>query len=309
MIELKVYRYCLPLDPPLALRNRSLHEREGVLISPFDQPNCWAEAAPLPGYSRETIDDVIRAVSMDVRFQPPSLQFALESLSRKPTTGRVPVSALLHGDPAEILKRAEQLRDLPFPAVKLKIGWQRSLDEEIELVTHVREKLRDDQRLRLDANRRWPLEQAVQFGRRIAPLGIEYIEEPIQRGRECEKFFERTKVPYALDETLIGSPSLERFPHAAALVIKPTLLGSRRTIDRLRATQIPLVFSSCFETSIGLWNIAQLAAHYSPSVPAGIDSARWLKRDPLIPPLNTEQGYVDLDVPTQVDYSLLEEVF
>ena len=212
-MNLKAYRYRLQLEPPLSIGQRTLTHREGVLLSPVDQPYCWGDAAPLPGLSRETVEDVIRGLQVDTGFQPPSLRFALQSLKLPGATGRVPVNALLQGTRAAMLHRARELRDLPFQAVKLKVGWQRSVADEIELVRELRQQLRDDQRLRLDANRRWTLEQAVRFGKGVSSLDIEYIEEPLIRPRECEAFFERTGVPYALDETLAELPRLEWFPH------------------------------------------------------------------------------------------------
>jgi o-succinylbenzoate synthase len=308
-MKLKAYRYTLQLEPPLRVGQRTLTDREGVLLSPVDQPHCWGEAAPLPGLSQETVDDVIRGLQVDTELQPPSLLFALESLEAPSAGGRVPVSALLWGTRAAVLKRARELHDLPFPTVKLKVGRQRSVAEEIRLVADVRQQLRDDQPLRLDANRRWALPQAVQFGKGVRSLGIEYVEEPLRRPRECEAFFEQTGVPYALDETLAESPRMESFPHVAALVVKPTLLGDQGSLQHIQSSGVPLVFSSCFESGLGVLSVARLAAAYAPSTPAGLDTSRWILRDLLVPPLNLDQGFVDLDASNRVDYSLLEEVF
>ncbi len=308
-MNLQAYRYSLELNRPLRVGKQTLSHREGVLISPVDRPECWGDAAPLPGCSRETVEDVIRALLHESGSKPPSLQFALQSLELKNVAARVPVNALLSGTREAVLQRAEELRDLPYQSVKLKVGREPTVDQEIEFVQQVRQRLRSDQQLRLDANRRWSLEQAVRFGKGVQRLGIEYIEEPLKRPRECELFLERTDVPYALDETLAESPRMESFPRAAALVVKPTLLGNRRVFDRLQSTGVPLVFSSCFESALGLLAVARLAASYSPALPAGLDTARWFVRDLLIPPPDTEQGFVDLSVPARVDYSLLEEVF
>lgn len=308
-MNLKAYRYNLELNRPLRLGKQTLTHREGVLLSPTDRPDCWGDAAPLPGLSRETIDDVIRSLLTESGSKPPSLEFALQSLDLKPAAVRVPVNALLSGTREVVLQRAAELHDLPYQSIKLKVGREPTVDQEIEFVQQVRQRLRPDQRLRLDANRRWSLEQAVRFGKGVQRLGIEYIEEPLKRPRECELFLERTEVPYALDETLVQSPRLEHFPRAAALVVKPTLLGNRRVFDRLQSAGIPLVFSSCFESALGLLAVARLAASYSPALPAGLDTSRWFVRDLLIPAPETDQGFLDLGVAARVDYSQLEEVF
>ena len=50
--------------------------------------------------------------------------------------------------------------------------------EDVDLTRLVRAAIGDDVGLRLDANRSWSLEQAVEFGRAVGDTNIEYLEEP-----------------------------------------------------------------------------------------------------------------------------------
>ncbi|MEM0961643.1 MAG: o-succinylbenzoate synthase [Bacteroidota bacterium] len=58
----EVFRYRLPLIRPLALPSGTHRQREGVLlrVRTEDGAEGWGEAAPLPGYSPDTLDDVLR---------------------------------------------------------------------------------------------------------------------------------------------------------------------------------------------------------------------------------------------------------
>ena len=56
--------------------------------------------------------------------------------------------------------------------------------------------------LRADANRRWTLEQAVQFGQAAAGAGLQYIEEPVACTADLPEFHRRTRLPLALDESV-----------------------------------------------------------------------------------------------------------
>ena len=55
-----------------------------------------------------------------------------------------------------------------------------------------------------------------------------------------------------MDETLRETIDLTPFPHAAALIIKPTLMGTRGPLEEWAYIPVPLVFSAAFESGIGL---------------------------------------------------------
>ena len=57
--EFRIYEYRLPLKQPLRLGDKSITEREGLLINITDNTGHagWGEIAPLPGFSRESLRD------------------------------------------------------------------------------------------------------------------------------------------------------------------------------------------------------------------------------------------------------------
>jgi O-succinylbenzoate synthase len=214
----------------------------------------------------------------------------------------------LAGAPERILPAASRLRKTACQAVKLKVGRAPSVDDDARLVREVRRRLRPDQALRLDANRAWDFDTAVEFGRAVAPCDIAYIEEPLRQPRRLEQFRQSTGCDYALDETLLESPDLRAYPGVAALIIKPTLLGGSDDIQPLAATGIPLVFSACFESGVGIYQIGQLALRWAPGRAAGVDTYSRLARDVLWRPLRMRNWMLTLDSRPQVNLEQLREI-
>ena len=98
-------------------------------------------------------------------------------------------------------------------------------------------------RLRLDANRSWPLASVRERLAALAGLPVDYVEEPCP---DAHRLLDGPiAVPIALDESLaeLSTEALSRAvasPHLAALVLKPTLLGGfAACIDRARARVAP----------------------------------------------------------------------
>ncbi len=262
----RIFHYSLSLVSPLTLAGRMMREREGLLIRiGLDSGvSGWGDVAPLPGFSRESIEEAemelitwvrrLRKVGFDPRGDDleswlgyestvltlPSVRFGLEvafvSLSRqtegKATAelgffeGGVPVNGLLAGPREQVLGDARRLRDEGYQAVKLKVG-TRPVVKDVELTREVRTIIGDGVELRLDANRSWSLEQATEFGRDVEAIGVEYIEEPLHDPTLLRALFDATGIAVALDESLLElrPDGLEERPEVGAVVLKPTLLG------------------------------------------------------------------------------------
>ena len=243
----QVYRYILPLRTPLVLSTGTVHKRTGFLLKLTGRNGTvgWGEAAPLPGFSRESLQEAWNAILRCARLlqgkvfpetrtafeglglmpllRVRSVSFALESAalqlraaqSKTPSVHRylasdspdeIPLNALLTGSREEVLLRACEATEKGYRAVKLKVG-RTSIEEEIALVHAVRAAVGERIALRLDANRAWDLDTAVAFGKQVAVCGVEYIEEPLEDPAHLRFFTESTGIPYALDETLM---TLER---------------------------------------------------------------------------------------------------
>lgn len=338
--DCEVFRYRLPLVRPLVLRGRTLRERRGLLLRlTSDEGGVgWGEAAPLPGFSSESLESAEREM-LAVKallpgspvtqgcFTPRSVQkwknpqaasvrcaveLALFDLwldqTRKRRRGsfelskEIAVNGLLSGTREEISRDARILAAAGYRAFKLKVG-VRPLREEIAITGEIREITGNGVALRLDANRAWSFEQAVDFCRSVELYGVEYLEEPLADPTMLPALSRETGMPLAMDESLVElSPEkLQAWPEIKAVILKPTLLGGlRRSVAfaaGARKLGMKTVVSSSFESGIGILGLARFAAWLSrDDIPAGLDTYRWLERDLLAPRISMANGRMDVPV-------------
>eukprot|EP00980_Cylindrotheca_fusiformis_P013255 scaffold3373_cov137-Cylindrotheca_fusiformis.AAC.15 len=166
-------------------------------------------------------------------------------------------------------------------------------------------------KVRADANRGFNESEAVEFAGSLETTDIqrlEYVEEPLwtrisdkNKGEwtlryqveGLEEWFQQTSMRYALDESVLDLakmhghefvPMLEDLRRVfqtaggcAALVLKPSLLGLELSLQLARAARrefgIGAVFTSCFDTGIGLSYAAFLASLSDISVNSGSSHA------------------------------------
>jgi L-Ala-D/L-Glu epimerase / N-acetyl-D-glutamate racemase len=100
----------------------------------------------------------------------------------------------------ETRRAAEALVAEGYTVVKVRVG--SDLETDIERVTAVREAIPVVVPIRIDANQAWSLEEAAAALERMAPFGLESIEQPLGRldlsgARELRA---RTRVPLIADE-------------------------------------------------------------------------------------------------------------
>jgi len=358
----EVFRYSLPLRAPLTLRGETIERRDGLLLrlESGEGHVGWGDAAPLPGFSRETAADAERVLLRCARrlagFEIPadysyyegaeiaktddmaSVGFAVESAYfgmladaahvplykyfRASAAHDVRINALLAGGEEQVLAQADQLRGAGFAAAKLKVGG-RPVGEDIAIVRKVRELLPPPFLLRLDANRQWEFDTALEFAAATTDCAIDYLEEPVKEPFRLVEFHERTGTPYAVDETLhefhleiqrsftrgqIQSEAfaehikrlLEVFRAARAVVWKPSLIylpnmGADILHGRFALPVNRLVISAAFESGVGIGKLAHLAAAYCrPGEPVGLDTYAWLAQDLLLEPLPMNNGTISL---------------
>lgn len=323
--RLRVYRYSLLLRDPLVLKGSALTRRDGLLVEVVTEVGAsgWGEIAPLPGFSRESLAEAEQKVlalrqvlaGQDVNFAArelagnaglPSVQFGLGlalSEARREVEGVPPeagaaqgfvsVNALLiSGDAAA----ARTLAEAGYRAIKLKVG-RAAIEADIRMVREVMEAVGKEVRVRLDANRSWTFEDALEFVSGVGDLPYEYIEEPLADAGRLQEFVELTGAPVALDESLAGiSPGgLAGHSYAAAVVLKPTLLGSLSMTAEYGRQALALgmkpVISAAYESGVGIRAMARLASTPDfAGIAVGLDTYRQLAEDVWEPPLVLKDG-------------------
>lgn len=235
--EIELYVYHVPFRQPVRLQHIVLTHREGLLVAVTsgNGQKGWGEAAPLAGFSEESLDEALgvaqrfalslkganleeaRRIAGVVQDNLPSVHFAFTSaldslasqeaglplhryLSSKPLES-VPLCALLAGDDASKRTRAREAIREGCRVLKLKVGG-RDLGQDIALVREIAGWLPPDGRLRLDANRSWEREETLRFCSAIPAEKIAFLEEPSRNFLDMPAIQEASGIACAADETV-----------------------------------------------------------------------------------------------------------
>jgi len=301
----------------------------------------WGEIAPLPQFSKETLPEAQRqlqslfphiknqeipdgAESLNGKFDLwlnqyrlyPSVRFGLETavlnllcrqnqktlcqLLGNVIVHRIPVCGLLQGPINDVINQAVDMINEGFTSFKLKIG-REGFPGDLETIESLRDILHNQATLCLDANQAWSYEQAIEFAQKIGPEDIKYIEEPFADTKMIPDFFAKTRIPVALDESLVtlSKDQAKSIKGVNAFILKPTILGGiENTFSWIRQAQrhaLKTVISSSFETGVGIITLANLAAAAGEiHITAGLDTLRWFKNDILKSPFEVKNGHLDV---------------
>ena len=245
-----MYRYQVPLRAPLPLKAETLYVRRGLLLQlSAGGVSGLGEAAPLPGFSMETLGETrrrafeLRAIlleassllagdwtdlnhalyrRLDELALPASLRYGVElaAWNLYANRERRPLPSLI----APSFRASVPLNELvgddggeaAFPPEDLK-GYRavklkvgrRPLEDDIRRVRRLHEKIGPGALLRLDANRAWTLEKGLAFARQIPQHAVEYLEEPLADPGELPSFTAACALPVALDETVLDLSGAE----------------------------------------------------------------------------------------------------
>lgn len=207
-------------------------------------------------------------------------QKPLAKLFNKSTRATVPVNCLITPPVEDWEALAERIHTKGYRAAKIKVG-AGSVSEDAEFVKTASSHLGPDISIRLDANRAWSLQQAVEFFRLIEGVPIDYIEEPISGSiEELREFKNMTGIAVALDESLTNYGEIVTAAgddYCDVIIVKPSLLyGPVHTIlacERIVSNKKRVVLTSMLETEVGLASLLQVTAALSDvTEPAGLDT-------------------------------------
>ncbi|GAA3593811.1 o-succinylbenzoate synthase [Klugiella xanthotipulae] len=266
---------------PTRTRFRGITTREAALVR---GPEGWSEFSPFPEYSdAEAATWLAAAINFGWHPQPAPL--------RDTVAVNATVPAIAADRVAELLAR--------FPGchtVKVKVAEAgHTRDDDYARVLAVRRALGEDGNVRVDANGGWSVAEAEAALTRLAPLRLEYAEQPVATVAGLEALRARlagSGLLIAADESVRkASDPLDVARRRAAdiLVVKAQPLGGIRAALRIaEQAGLPIVVSSALDTSVGLSMGALLAASLpTQDFAAGLGTAALLAGDvtehPLLP--------------------------
>jgi L-alanine-DL-glutamate epimerase-like enolase superfamily enzyme len=169
-----------------------------------------------------------------------------------------------------------------FSCIKMKIG-AIDFETEMDLLTSIRKEFSSREiELRVDANGAFATNGALEKLKRLSDLEIHSIEQPIKQGQieEMALLCERTPLPIALDEELIGVFSVTKKEEILQtiqpqfIILKPSLIGgfngSEQWIEKAKKHNISWWITSALESNIGLNAIAQWTFTLQNKMPQGL---------------------------------------
>ncbi|MBG0751412.1 MULTISPECIES: o-succinylbenzoate synthase [Pectobacterium] len=292
MRRVTLYRYSVPMEAGVVLRNQRLKTRDGLIVRLQEGERLgWGEIAPLPEFSVETLAEAESAALEQLQSWvagqafsdalPPSVAFGL-SCAQAELNQHLPQAAdyrkapLCNGDPDELF---EMLQAMPGEKVaKIKVGLYEAVRD--GMIVNVLLEALPDLKLRLDANRSWTRAKADGFARYVAPSlrsRIAFLEEPCKTREESREFARETGISIAWDESVREADfRVEAEPGVSAIVIKPTLVGSlarcQQLVQDTHQAGLTAVISSSIESSLGLTQLARLAQWLTPDTIPGLDT-------------------------------------
>jgi o-succinylbenzoate synthase len=302
LVRLDVARFTLPLARPLTTAVGPITEREVVVLRAVDERGQLAlgEAAPLPGFSPENIDDVARELDAiaaapltragfrrpddvtawlrDTRLSGAS-RHALEQAALGLLAARrgVALGELLHPGARRTLPihalvtDAEDARAVVTKGaktLKIKVGAATREDDAARLVA-IRAAVGPDVSLRLDANGAYTVPEAITAIALFARSGLIGVEQPV--AADALEGMARVRracgVPILADEsvrTLDDLRAVIRHEAADVIVLKPMLAGGLLDAYAMAALAaqagLPVSVTTTFEGAIGRHAAVELAA-------------------------------------------------
>lgn len=248
------------------------------------------EISPLPGFSQETWEEAQSVLLAWVNNwlagdselpQMPSVAFGVscalaELADTLPQAANYRAAPLCNGDPDDLILK---LADMPGEKVaKVKVGLYEAVRD--GMVVNLLLEAIPDLHLRLDANRAWTQLKGQQFAKYVNPDyrdRIAFLEEPCKTRDDSRAFARETGIAIAWDESL-REPDFAFVAEEGvrAVVIKPTLTGNlekvREQVQAAHALGLTAVISSSIESSLGLTQLARIAAWLTPETIPGLDT-------------------------------------
>lgn len=293
----------------LTKKDRSIRLSHLVCWKDSNHQEAWAEISPLPGRSQETSEEALLQLVAVLRGEKPldlypSVSFALATALKNLDFPPIPVCAFLSGSKQEIEEKALLAQHKGFSSAKVKIS-QLSLEDAFSVLNRLRKMFS----LRVDANQCFSFKEAMRFFGQFAFHAFDFIEEPTWETARLAEFSH----PFGLDETMEKNPdfAFEDLVNCKAIIVKPMIQGfftTKKLMKQAEKNTIKLIFSSSYESGLGLMQIASLAAQ-TKLYPLGLDTQSLFTEDIVTPFPIFSTPLCTCPFPMQIQKHLLQEIY
>ncbi|MEO0539360.1 MAG: enolase C-terminal domain-like protein, partial [Cyanobacteria bacterium P01_A01_bin.105] len=169
-------------------------------------------------------------------------------------------------------------------SIKVKLGSPNGITADKAMFEALMETFPPGAKVSVDANGGWSASDAVEMAQWLKARGVEYLEQPLERGEEDSLATIRTYLPVFLDESCFTSGDIPQLaPHADGINLKLMKSGglteARRMIHTARACGLGVMYGCYSDSAISntaLAHLGPLADHLD------LDSHLNLKDDPFL---------------------------
>ena len=325
--EVKIEKHTLRYKKPISTSHGIITDRSVILLGLKDKKGTWGygESSPLKGFSSENTDDVeniltewgktknerlltgfptakaaVDCAFLDLKAKNNGLP--LHKYMNSESLKEFPISQLILGEtPKELVSNARRATEAGYKTLKIKVGTS-SEEIDYERLKAVRETVGQEIAIRIDANRGWNTNQAIDILGRLIPFAIEFVEEPT-RGLDNLATVQKNVVQkIAIDESLQDVDNIEKIKNAQIakiLIIKPSAIGgikfASQLIDRAKSLELEVVVTSLLDGAIGVAAAAHLTSAYNLLDPAPGLGTSALLADDLAESIPINNGNIVLD--------------
>ncbi|MEO1023246.1 MAG: o-succinylbenzoate synthase [Bacteroidota bacterium] len=266
---LQFFGYKIPFKQPFATASGTYRYRSGIIIH-FQNATTegWGELAPLPGFSEETVEQLVPILLYNRRYLDealnegdrsfieslqhihniPSLSFGLDTLWYDvqarlnhhtmaeelfgATTADPECNAIvgMHSQ-AQTIQHVQEYVEQGFSTFKVKVGI--NFEQEFSILKEVRQRF-PNIKIRIDANGAWNTEDAIINLNLLSPLNVEYCEQPVSELSDFEQVAKQIPVSLAVDEGIRNKQEAMQLTSTMGinlLILKPMLFGAFRDMD------------------------------------------------------------------------------
>ena len=203
--------------------------------------------------------------------------------------------------PDIMARRAAEVKNSGFPAVKVKVGTDRV--EDVRRIRAIRQAVGDGFPIRIDANQGWDPPEAVLALRDLARFDIQLCEQPVAHWNHAalKHVREQSPVPIMADESLFDDHDAFKLACMGAcdlFNIKLAKAGGIRTAAKIdaiaQAAGIRCMAGCMIETRLGLSATAHFVSAHPNVQFADLDSVFVLAEDPVVGGITYDGGLVSL---------------
>lgn len=233
----------------------------------------------------------------------------------------IPINGLVWmGNYTDMKIQIQQKIQEGFSCIKLKIG-AINFEEELSLLRDIRENYDENKiEIRVDANGAFNETNALDKINQLSGYKIHSIEQPVKKNNTdtMAELCNKTKIPIALDEELIGAFTIEEKETLLKkimpqyIVLKPSLIGgfkgTLQWIDLANKYNIGWWVTSALESNVGLNAIAQFTYSLKTQMPQGLGTGS-LYTNNIKCPLVIKNGHLHYDNTLEWESTLINTNF